>query len=67
MRAVTIAALLAGTPALAQEPPTTVGLGSRAAAFETAGDVDTYRIRLVQGTDYAFGPSPTAETMPTSP
>jgi hypothetical protein len=56
MRAVTIAALLTATPALAQEPPTTIKVGVQYnGAFEAAGDIDTYRIKLVQGQDYAIG------------
>jgi hypothetical protein len=56
MRAVTIAALLAAAPAFAQEPPTTIKVGVQYnGAFEAAGDIDTFRIKLVQGQDYAVG------------
>jgi hypothetical protein len=55
MRAVTIAALLAATPALAQEPPITVGFGVTTGVFEEAGDIDTYRINLTEGRDYVLG------------
>jgi hypothetical protein len=61
-----IAAILAfSTPAVAQEPPTTLRLSAesdassvpstRVGSFEVAGDTDTYRIYLEQGKDYAVG------------
>ena len=46
MRKVTIAALLAATPTLAQEPPTTIGFGQHSGTFEQAGDLDIYRIQV---------------------
>jgi hypothetical protein len=57
MRAVAIIVLLAAIPAPAwpQEPPTTIGFGLHPATFEQAGELDTYRIQLTQGQDYAFG------------
>jgi hypothetical protein len=61
MKTMLIAALLAATPALAQEPPTTLqasvtaGTGLTRGTFEAAGDLDHYRVALVQGQDYAFG------------
>jgi hypothetical protein len=51
-----LAALLAASPALAQEPPTTLsGFGQTRGVSETAGDIESYRIKLVQGKDYAIG------------
>jgi hypothetical protein len=64
-----LAALVAASPALApatarcQEPPTTLqasatagtGTGINRGTFEAAGDIDTYRVQLQQGQDYAFG------------
>jgi hypothetical protein len=61
MQKIILAALLAATPALAQEPPTTLqasattGTGLNRGTFEAAGDLDRYRVALVQGQDYAFG------------
>lgn len=61
MRMTMLAALLAATPALAQEPPTTLqasataGTGTTTGGFDKAGDVDRYRIALKEGKDYAIG------------
>jgi hypothetical protein len=62
MRAVITAILLAASPALAQSVPSgqipvTIGLGLHSGTFETAGNVDTYRVKLQQGQDYALGVS----------
>jgi hypothetical protein len=58
-----LAATLLATPALAQEPPTTVKAMAETSSlpanitgeWEAASDVDTYKVYLTQGTDYAFG------------
>jgi hypothetical protein len=56
MRAVTIAALLAATPALAQEPPTPITVGKVVSGtWEKTGDVDSYSVGLRHGKDYAIG------------
>lgn len=63
MRKIIFAALVAATPALAQEPPTTIqaatvaGLGTTAGDFDRTGDVDRYRFPLKKGKDYALGVS----------
>lgn len=52
---------IAAQPTLGQEPPTTIqaatvtGTGITHGTFDGAGDVDTYRVQLVQGQDYALG------------
>jgi hypothetical protein len=47
--------LLTTAPALAQEPPTTIGLGEHNATFDSEADVDTYRFQLQEAKDYAVG------------
>jgi hypothetical protein len=54
VRAIIFAALVAATPALAQEPTSTIGLGLTRGTFDTPGDLDRYRVSLKQGHDYAF-------------
>jgi hypothetical protein len=56
IRIAILALLLTTGVAVAQEPPTTIKVGVQYnGAFEAAGDIDTFRIKLVQGQDYAFG------------
>lgn len=63
MRTIGLVALLASTPALAQEPPTPIspsaiepaGIGITSGTFGDPRDVDTWSARLTKGRDYAFG------------
>jgi hypothetical protein len=63
MKRFTLAALLFSAPALAQEPPTTITATTDSSSpptisrgtFEAPGDVDTFRVYLEQGKDYAVG------------
>lgn len=52
-----MAALLAASPALAQEAPAQLAGNARSfnGTWSTAGDVDAYTLRLEKGRDYALG------------